>query len=385
MILRALTEVIPVRSQDVVHGSAFNTALGSGSGVAPSSRDITFQAEIDRSNPIDKIKVFVSFMLDASSTAATLNPDGYAAVLKNVLFQRNGVGAAPNGGATRGTVVVVNAPGVDILQRRIQVANLDKNTSNFLANSVSAGTQYTLCYDIDLADDQLDDPLRTHTLCPVHLDSANPTLKLSLAAQSELDINASPTLKYRLLQVEVHIIRRDMPPEQTAKVIAAGGFIETDFIAHDVTITASGPQKIVIDSPGEYEDLSLTLYTIGTGATAARGDLTDTNNRPWVLQQQGRKVREFTIAQVQSENQASMIQTGTLLYTNIARLDFVSDQIGAPDNNLGSLLNANLEANNGQQTLLLFNAVSGTTNGKVHWVGRRILSQNIGARRFGFV
>jgi hypothetical protein len=363
MWMPEITEVIPARTQDTIQA-----LVADASGVAPASRDLTWQAEIDRSNPIEQIRVFVTVRTDVN--AATINRDGYLALLKQVIFKRNGV-------VGRGTVEIVNVPGVDVLAENIQMGAVDRTTWSLCNAAPTARTTYTVCYDINLAHAQVDDPLFSYTLCPVHLDTANPTLKLSFANQAELDTNGTPTLKYCLLSVEVHLVRRDMPPERTAEVIANGGFIESDFKSTDVTFASAAAQKVKIESPGEYASVMLTTYTSST----ARGDITGATTPVWQLKQQGKVRREFTLAGLQSMNDKSRVQVGTCPFANLYLLDFLRDQNGAPDNNLGALLNTNLEENNGQETNLYF--TGGSSTAALRLTGRRFTSP-IGPRRFQF-
>jgi hypothetical protein len=80
-------------------------------------------------------------------------------------------------------------------------------------------------------------------------------------------------------------------------------------------------------------------------------------------------------------NDVSRVHVGTCPFSNLMHLDFLRDQNGNVDNNLGTLLNTNLDDNNGQETLLLFKG--GSSTAKVRWMGRRFTSP-IGARRFAF-
>lgn len=379
MFLKQVTEVVPIRSQDVIIGTSFNTPAGAG--VVPVSRELVWQPEISRSNPIEKLKLIVTFRLAVASS--TVNPDGYAGIVKNIIFNRNGVGASVGGSVPRGTLQVVNARGVDVLNHRCQIANVDRGTFNLPA-APTVATNYTIAYDIDLADDRLDDPLRAHTLCPVHVDTANPTLRVQFASQAELDINAAPAVTMTLLQAELHIFRRNMPTERTAEIINAGGFIEVDMVSREYANLPTGPQRVTIESPGEYESLQLTQYN-GAGAAQVKLEVSDTNQRLWRIRQQNNTVREFTFPGLISVNEESKVHGGVQpVFHNVTALcDFVSDQAGVPDNNLGSLLDTNLDAQNGQQTTLEWNIASTASTPRVVLFSRRILSP-VGARRFSF-
>jgi hypothetical protein len=364
MWLREITQVIPQRTQDTLQAQVADAA-----GVAPTARTLTWQQELDRSNPIEALRIFVSFMTDVN--AATINADGYlAALVDRVEFSRNGV-------AGRGKVLVVDAAAVDIAQLNAHNNALDAATWSVANAAPTVDTAYTVCFDVPIAHPQIDDPLFSHTLCPVHLDTANPTLKLTFPAQATADTNGTPTLKFRYLNVEVHIVRREMTPDATKAVLDAGGFLEADIVSREFTMAQAGPQRMKIESPGEYSQLLMTLFTSST----ARGDVTDSSIKEWKLTQQGITRREFTIPGLRSLNDKSRVHVGTTPFANQVLLDFLRDQSGAPDNNLGTLLNADIAENSGQETLIEFKG--GSSTARIRTCGHRFLTP-IGSRRFAF-
>lgn len=371
MWLKKLTEVLPQKSEHALYGT-FDTALANGSGVAPTAKRLTF--ELDRSNPITAIRIYVKCNVDVAATAMT--PDGIGAILKNIEFSRKSVGALPGTNQKRSSVTVWNTPGIDALQRRYHVAKLDRKTYTAIG-SYAVRTAFVLCYHLDLADDQVVDPLRAITACPVHLDSANPILTLDFAAQSDMEASGGTAFTMKHLTAEVHVIRADMSPQVTQQIINAGGFLEHETLTRDFSMSQSAAQRLEIESPGEYSSLMLTTFSSAT----ARGDVLASGSPTFELKEQNKTRREFTLDGLRSENSDSIVETTTDLFTYNAHLDFIGDQLGNAENNLGSLLNANLEELNGQKTVLTFKG--GGSNMKIRWTGRRYLTP-IGSRRFAF-
>lgn len=355
---------------DFIAGSTAFTIFSNATAAAPVSSEIRF-SDIPRDNPIDKINIYVT--LTGGAAVATACAEGLAKVLKQVQFVRNGV-------AGRGQVTVVNCDGASLIERQYQLQNIDRITQAAITTTPAANSSHVFCYTLDLANDQLDDPLRSYTLCPVHLDGANPTLVLNFASQAELDTNGTPTWTEKLRSVEIEIIRREMPPELNKQIIENGGYMEMDMIEREQTITATGEVRITLEAPGEYESVLFRPYT----AAATRADITDSTQKTWSLSQAGGNPRKFRYAHLQAANDRSRIcpTIAAGMFSSSSMLDFISDQQGAPDNNLGSLLNTNLADNNGQKTEIVFNATGGAAV-KLRYLGRRILSA-IGARRFQF-
>lgn len=326
---------------DVLTDAAWT--LVSADATVPTARTITIRDPLHRRNPIAGIQIQVYVKLASTAGGATMNADGMANVLKSVQLYRNGVDASSGTSRQRGRVQVVNCSGPSLLKYMKQVDLLDRATVTALGTAVANNAAYTFTYFIPFAHPQLNEPLHTHCLLPVHLDAFNPELVLNFSAQNEMDVNGTPTLKYQSLIAKVTVLRYDLPPEDTAVVLGAGGFIDRVFSEKEWQINAKQRWQLTIDSPGRYEGLLLQTYP----TNAAVGDISDANNPVWLLQQQGSTRREFLIDHLLAEGERSAVQTG--VFTSGAYwLDFIASSLGAGQNSLRSTFDTNLDTNNGQ-------------------------------------
>jgi hypothetical protein len=346
MLYETLSENI-VRSDFTVI-SADNTV--------PTAREIRLQQEIHRRAPIAGIMIQVRAKVGTAGVAATANPDLMAAILKRVQVFRNGVKAASGTSRQTGTVRVVDIPGADLLFINNNTMGLDRKTLECVVTTLANNADTTFTYYLPFAHAQLNDPIHAACCLPVHLDDFNPELVIQLAAQSDLDVNAAPTLKLQNLSVKVTVIRADIPPADTAKILARGGFIDRNWIFREFQINSRQQWRFDIPSPGLYENLMIRQ----TSTTSAKADLTDANNLNWELQRSGVTRRQFDIGLLNTENDYSrqVFPSGAnwqAYSVGEGFLDFLSGAPGNAESSLRSLFNANLADNNGQVAQLLAN------------------------------
>jgi hypothetical protein len=357
----------------------------------------TLQTKIDRTWPLEEIIVSAEVLVDnaALTDAVTF---GLLNIVKKLTLEIN------DGNQPRN---VVNVTGPGLL---IYCANAGHTLSHSTLAAL-AGTRkkryettgiYRIDYRIPFAPPQINDPLRTRCLLPVHLYPQDPVLSIQTGAAADLD--GTDTDPITSLGIDVILKRREMPKAVTDQILSTGGFLNGDLIEKQQTLAGSltdVEQRVEVPTPGEYTGLA--VYHIKGGTKGTIDDISANTSvgseTRWRLEAGGVVFQDWRMKHMKAINDQSRPLTAAYVLEDVAAntnilsanfagargtgngvespscifLDFLTDEIHDA-NELGSCLDANIPANSGLKLELIGNVTTpaaSTIASSINLVGHR--------------
>lgn len=333
----------------------------------------TQRIRLPRDWPLEEIIICVDVTRGADAYAAPTG-DSILSILKRVRLVTNH--------KKHRTVVDYSGAGLVELGPEIGL-NYDVATLGAIASVGTASQLLRIFYRIPFVPPVLSEPLRSFMLLPVHQHDMEPELQLDFGVSA--DVGATGTVTK--VCASIMLRQRMMTPSVDAMIAAKGGYIESDLIetVYTVPVGVSGEQRFDILQPGQYAGIHARFY-VGTAAPVIRGDIslskTVTAPTVWTLESGGFRFRAGSLRHFAAINQFSKTvnaHTALPLWPALATntqyheaagvyFDFLSD--GLTDaNELGSLLDCNFSANNGQKMQLIGAVAAPTTNAHVVKIG----------------
>jgi len=322
----------------------------------------TTNFELTREFMLEGLMVRVDFNL--ATVAATMGPDGLHNIVKRIQLK------TADGSQNR-IVVDVSGPGLLEYNRQVNSGTtLDYWKYRITGATVATGN-YTLYFPIHFAHPQIADPLGSAFLLPANRFNNNPEVIVTLASQSEIDINGTPTFALNASNATVSIVewrrRVDIPDFAT---------LNWELAESEVPYASAGRAEYELPVPGAYTGLLLRSYT----SASARGDLTlSTGTFPqqslgeFRIESLGQVIRRFRLPDLQAENQLSNadLEWAAVEGINGFYLDFLTDRFGGQVRELGSVLETNLLAGTGSRFRLIGD-INGGTGVKMKYLHHRI-------------
>ena len=265
----------------------------------------TKRITLPRNAPIEAIYIIVQV---TTAALTGLLGHGLLNILKRVTLNINdGTGAYD--------AVYSSGPGLLILQD-LEGCSLDRSTAAAVHASLMNNTQPTqnpaipsgsifrIVYPILCPHPSLTDWIRLRSCIPVHRHVQDPILTMDFAAAAELSGVADP---FSAANLEVVVIRRDMPGELDDMLIKSGGYIRWDIreSAYDVPASTSNVEKrFAIPSPGEYASLAISM--LRGAAALTPGDISASttvgSETLWRLEAAGNAIRQWRMKHRQMLN-----------------------------------------------------------------------------------
>lgn len=265
-----------------------------------------------------------------SAAAATIAPEGVFSLIKKVRLTGN------DGGQNRD---LVNADGMSIVQRHLAYNNsIDTDTLTAFGNAFSTTGLKTIRIPFLFAPGNLEDPTRSLFLANFPRFNNDPILEVTLGAQADVDVHATPTFA-GTFSMYVIDLKRFVSSDNW-------NFLKTDFVTYEqaYTLNASG-QRYNIPVPGWHFAIGMRMYSSAT----ALGDISQTAG---VFKIQALNVVErlMQTLNVRAVNQWSADSDVTAagvagaqrnLLGSSTWFDYLTDLTGAGVTNLDTLLNSN--------------------------------------------
>jgi len=227
----------------------------------------TKRIQLTRTGPIEAIFIIVQVTLNALLT--DLITFGLLNLLKKVTLNVNdGTGAYD--------AVYSSGPGLIVLQDQEGVS-LDRSTQSALFQSLAAlqgagtgpqiptGSIFRICYPIWCPHPALGEWLRLRSLIPAHRHVQDPVLTMDFAPAAE--ISQSVANPFSAANLEVMIIRRDLPSALDQQLIDSGGYIRWDIreTPFDLPLGTNAEKRFALPGPGDYPSLAGYMYKGFTG------------------------------------------------------------------------------------------------------------------------
>lgn len=342
----------------------------------------TQQFDIPNVQPIEELLIIVNGTFTATATTRTNILDNLLNVLKRITLDIND-------GVTPRSQVSYSGPG--LIEYCSQVGlNLDRSTLEAVrinndTTVAMASQSFRVAYRVPIVHPMIAEPLRTRMLLPCHTWAQAPVLKLEFAPMAEIASAGA----LASLSTEVVVKHRVMPEKLTADILANGGFISSDLVEKPFSIGpgVSGEARFQISSPGSYLNLMFRQYLGGANLTRNVIDEVTTVGREtkWRIESGLVPQHEWTWKGVQIENDFSRVCNGLTQTSSpnfggaiaantqfqpagSAILDFLSDGLDSA-NELGSVLDANIDARSGLKLEVVGAVQSVATNASVLYIG----------------
>jgi len=233
----------------------------------------TKRITLPRSGPIEAIFVIVQVTLGANLN--NFVSFGLLNILKRVTLNINdGTGAydciycsGP------GLVSLAHLEGIG-LDRSTQMAlhqSLSNNTRPTENPNIPSGSIHRIVYPIFAPHPTLTEWLRLRSCIPTHRHVQDPVITLDFAPATEIQGAANP---FSAANVEILVLRRDMPQALDTEIVNTGGYIRWDVreTAYDIAASTNNTEKrFAIPGPGEYASLQMNM--IRGAAILTPGDL----------------------------------------------------------------------------------------------------------------
>lgn len=327
----------------------------------------TVKVALDRTWPLEEILIIADIV--TAGTTGTVTADGLAAFLSKAMLEIND-GRNPR--------TVVNFSGPGLLEYAQQVgAGMDPATLG-ISGTLATGKTYRLCYRIPLVHPMITEPLRTRMLLDVNNHPQDPILTLQFGAITDMSATGTMTTA----NVEVVLVKREMPKALNDAILSAGGYIPFDLVESSFTLPtgSTAEQRLPVPTPGQYAGLLVRTYKGGSALT--RDEIT--GNARFRLESGGVTLREWKpkhlyilnslsrpLNAYNSINFGQPAAASNTYYSEPGStfLDFLSDGIDSA-NELGSLLDCNLPVSQGlKMELVLSSITSVSTSGSVVYFG----------------
>lgn len=342
--------------------------------------------DIPNVQPIEEIRVIVNGTFTAAATTRTNILDNILNAVKKVVLNIND-------GVTSRAQVSYSGPG--LLEYCAQVGlNLDRSTLEAvrIANDTTvalASQSFRISYRIPIVHPMIGEPLRTRMLLPVHTWAEAPVLELQFGQLADLASAGA----LAALTTEIIVKHRVMPAALTTDILSNGGFISSDLVEKPFSVApgVSGEARFQISSPGQYLNLCFRQYLGGATVTRNVLDASTTfgQETKWRIESGLVPLTEWTWKALQIENDESRVSNGLTQTSSpnfggaIAAntqfqpaasvlLDFLTDGMESA-NELGSVLDANIDARTGLKLEVIGTVVSVATNAStIHIGGHRL-------------
>lgn len=266
----------------------------------------TKRITLPRNAPIEAIYVIVQVTCKALTGLVSY---GLLNLLKRVTLNLNdGTGAYD--------AVYSSGPGLLILQD-LEGLNLDASTQAAVQASLQNNTQPTqdpsilngsifrIAYPIMCPHPSLTEWIRLRSCIPAHRHVQDPILTMDFASAAEISGVADP---FSAANLELLIIRRDLPASLDADLIGSGGYIRWDVRETNYDLAASSnnvEKRFAIPSPGEYASIAMSM--IRGAAVLTPGDLSASttvgSETNWRLEAAGNAIRFWRMKHRQILNQ----------------------------------------------------------------------------------
>jgi hypothetical protein len=384
----------------------------------------TQKFQIDRSYPIEEIRVHVNFTVNTGGLTLPTSPtttDAY----DNVLTLLQHVNLSVNDGKQPRSVV--DCDGIALLEYQLAAGvNVDRGTGEVMAYSqtttLPAGN-YKLVYRIPLVETWIGEPLRTQMYLPVHTYPQDPVLTLQF--QNATNMYSAGNINF--VSAEIQLVRRvpTLASEKYVKTKIASnpnGYIDFDLIETQfaIPVGTSSETRLALPIPGQYATLLCRHYLGGSAITRKEIDNGATgtsfgNENRWRLESAQVTIREWRWKHLLAELQ--MNQPGVAIlnpavfvaatsagspttalqnqqpifgragggipsgsgfdYANSVLLNFLTDGMSGDDAvELGSLLDCNTPANAGLKMEIVGTPTNVATNASyLKILGRRFFGQ----------
>lgn len=309
--------------------------------------DITREFHIDH--------MFLQVSVTPSAAMATANPDSLQAIVKRVVL------TVADGARTR-NVIDMSGPALLEYYQNIN-GQLDYVTNTNIQTNPSSGAK-VLYYPIPFALPNLDDPVASMLLLPTPRFNANPQLRVDIASQADMDVNATPTFAVSALSMRLIILRR-------AVLLKSWPTYDCELLETQQAYASSGRFAYELQSPGSYTGILLRCYT----STTARGNVMTANGN-FALELLGTQIRRFALLDNEMLNYLSKTPSApatglTAVFAGSYFMDFLSDKNGAQAGEMGSVLDANLPVTTGAR-LRLNQDITGGAGVQIKYVSHRI-------------
>lgn len=203
------------------------------------------QREITREFLISSI--FIVAQATLTDPAATDSVDGALNLIKRVTLN------VTDGARTRN---VVDCSGVGLIEYASKIKGIDQATAMAAHSALADNDVLQVTYPIYFAHPQMQDPERSMFLLPCNRFTTNPLLTIYFGAQSDLDINAAPTLTITGGITYFVIINRFQVGVENWPIF------DTELVEQTVSYPSSGANQIFeLPTPGSYTAIMIRGYS----------------------------------------------------------------------------------------------------------------------------
>lgn len=220
----------------------------------------TKRIQLPRTGPIEAIFIIVQFTLNAAFVDGI--GWGFMNILKRATLNVNdGTGAYDAVYSSGpGLLCLTDQEGMS-LDRSTQMA-MGASLANTLCGTAGAGPQiptgsiFRVCYPIWCPHPALAEWLRLRALLPAHRHVQDPVLTLDFAAATEM--SATVANPFSAVNLELHIVRRDMPADLDKIIVDSGGYTRWDIreSLFDLPVGTNAEKRFALPGPGEYPSLA---------------------------------------------------------------------------------------------------------------------------------
>lgn len=325
----------------------------------------TVQFEIPRDFPVEAI--FIRARVTQTGAIATASADGLLGIIKNIQLKIS------DGADSRNPV---DCSGRLLLERHLQISG---NLSTDVADAKDATTAVTrnIDYPLYMVLPQAESPLSEMFILPVTRYNVNPVLSITIASQSDIDVNGTPTFA-ATVDLSITVIRRQI-------TVAQFPVLDWDLteVSKDFTTTVT-TERFELPQPGNYTGILIATQT----SSSARGNVAPNagtlTEGDWSLEFLSNKLRRFRLKDLELENQLSITPVDQDLYfAGSYYLDFLSDRPGATTaDDLGSILSVNAASGTGARFNIIQNVVGGS-GVRVRYLLHRVYGNLAELTRFG--
>lgn len=257
----------------------------------------TKRITLPRNAPIEAILITVQVTAKADLDGQV--GYGLANILKRVTLNVNDGTGAYDAVYASGPALLQLADleniGLDRSTRAAIQSGLHNSTQVTEDTGTPSGTLVRITYPIWCTHPLLQEWLRLRSAIPAHRHVQDPILTMDFAPAAEICSVADP---FSAAELEVTVIRRDLPRAIDEQIVGSGGFIRWDVreTTYDLATSLTNAEKrFAIPSPGEYASLCVSMLKGDTILIPAdlSANTTAGSETQWRLEAAGNAIRTW--------------------------------------------------------------------------------------------